>query len=78
MINVGEKWELDSTDGWVSTGKMEYKDMTVGVGYPISFGTYTLRGEMRVTTPNWTEFKEWEYSPTLSLQFSFDALKPKE
>lgn len=60
-----------------SSGKLKYDEMTLGVGYPIEFGDFTLRGELRASSPNWTKFKEWTWTPMLSLQFSFDSLLPQ-
>ncbi len=68
MINLAE-------DG--QTEKLGLKDMMVGVGYPIYFGDFTLRGELRASSPNWTEFKNWTYTPLLSIQFNFDTLLPE-
>lgn len=56
--------------------RLKATDITVGIGYPIHFGSFTLRGELRASTPNWTDFKQWEYTPLLSIGFNFDSLLP--
>lgn len=58
--------------------KLAYEKLNVGLGYPIEFGDFVLKGELLASSPMWTQFEEWEFRPVVSLQFSFGALKPSE
>jgi len=58
--------------------KFGFKKLNLGLGYPIKFGDFALKGELRASNPEWAKFKETKVEAIVSLQFSFDALKPKE
>jgi len=58
-------------------GKFGFEKLNLGLGYPIKFGDFSLKGELRASNPEWAKFKETEVEAIISLQFGFDALKPE-
>jgi len=59
-------------------GKFGFGKLNLGLGYPLKFGQYTLKGELRASNPKWSEFKETKVEAIVSLQFGFSALKPQQ